>query len=182
MKPIKRIAVYCGASPGAEKIYAEQAFLLGAMLADRKTGIVTGGGKVGLMNCVTNGALEHGGSVTGVLPKFLNTESLAHEHLTKKIIVRTMHERKQRMYELSDAAIALPGGYGTMDELFEMLAWAQLGLHEKPIGLLNINGFYDQLLHFLMRMNSEQFLQERHRHLLIVHNNVAELLSLILNY
>jgi uncharacterized protein (TIGR00730 family) len=182
MGQIKRIAVYCGSNTGEDHEYSQQAYLLGMMLANRKITIVNGGGKVGLMNVVTNGAVDNGGSVIGILPQFLNTDELAHEKLTEKIIVRSMHERKYKMYTLADAIIALPGGYGTLDELFEMLTWAQLGLHRKPIGLLNTSGFYDHLLTFLFRTKKDGFLKEDHLDMLLIHSIVPELIDLLFAY
>jgi uncharacterized protein (TIGR00730 family) len=176
------MAVYCGSSSGTDEIYAQQAYLLGTVMAQRKIGLVFGGGKVGLMNSVANGVLAYGGEAVGVLPKFLDRVELAHEELTEMVVVSTMHERKYRMYELSDGIIALPGGYGTLDELFEMLTWEQLGLHKKPIGILNTNGFYDSLLEFLRSMAGKGFLKEEYREMLLVSNNVPGLLELMENF
>ena len=179
MIQFKRMAVYCGSSSGTDEIYAQQAYLLGTVMAQRKIGLVFGGGKVGLMNSVANGVLAYGGEAVGVLPKFLDRVELAHEELTEMVVVSTMHERKYRMYELSDGIIALPGGYGTLDELFEMLTWEQLGLHKKPIGILNTNGFYDSILEFLRNMAGKGFLKEEYREMLLVSNNVSGLLELM---
>jgi uncharacterized protein (TIGR00730 family) len=177
MIEIKRIAIYCGSSTGTGEIYARQAYALGTVLAQQQIGIVYGGGKVGLMDKVANGALEHGGEVIGVIPDFLGREELAHEGLTEMIRVRTMHERKYRMSELCDGIIGLPGGYGTMDEFFEMLTWGQLGLHKKPIGLLNINGFYNSLIELIQTMTREGFLKEAYRDILLVSEDIPDLLS-----
>ncbi|MDR2533846.1 MAG: TIGR00730 family Rossman fold protein [Tannerellaceae bacterium] len=182
MGTIKRIAVYCGSNPGVREEYAQQAYLLGMILARQGVKIICGGGKVGLMKSIANGALENGGDVTGVIPSFLNREELAHEGLTNMIIVNTMHERKYRMSELGQAFIALPGGYGTIDELFEIITWAQLGLHQKPVGILNTNGFYTPLLKFLDSMSLEGFIRPEHRNLVLVNDNVPDLLEMIRNY
>ena len=179
---IKCIAVYCGSNSGVSEEYAHQAYLLGMILARQGINLICGGGKVGLMKSVADGALENGGNVTGVIPAFLNRTELAHEGLTDMIIVNTMHERKYRMSELCQAFIALPGGYGTMDELFEIITWAQLGLHQKPVGILNTNNFYTSLLNFLDSMSSEGFLKPEHRNLLLASDNVPDLLEMIKAY
>ncbi|MDR2495783.1 MAG: TIGR00730 family Rossman fold protein [Tannerellaceae bacterium] len=182
MTELKSIAVYCGSNSGLHEEYAHQAYMLGMFLAGQGTGIICGGGKVGLMNCVADGALDNGGEVTGVIPGFLNRTELAHEGLTQMIVVATMHERKYRMSLMSQAFIALPGGYGTMDELFEIVTWAQLGLHRKPVGLLNTNGFFNPLLDFIATMTKEGFLKEEHRDMLLVSDNVPELYELLKGY
>src|SRR5690606_15661454 len=138
---MNNIVVFCGSSIGTDRVYEEQAFLLGKTLAEASLGLVYGGAKVGLMGAVADGALGHGGKVVGVLPRFLQTREIAHDGLTELFIVETMHERKTKMNELCDGIIALPGGFGTMEEFFEMLTWGQLGLHQKPVGLLNTDGF-----------------------------------------
>ncbi len=143
---MKRIVVFCGSSGGHDPVFAAQAFRVGQYLAEHGIELVYGGAKVGLMGAVADGTLQAGGRVTGVLPRFLRTKEVAHEHLSELMLVDTMHERKLKMHELSDGVIAMPGGYGTLEELFEMLTWGQLGLHAKPVGLLNTDGFYDHLL------------------------------------
>ncbi len=130
---MKRVTVFCGSSYGTDNLYKDQAFLLGQTLANQEIGLVYGGAKVGLMGAVADGVLSKGGEAIGVLPYFLQKKEVAHEQLTELILVETMHERKAKMNELSDGVIALPGGFGTLEELFEMLTWAQLGLHKKPI-------------------------------------------------
>src|SRR5579871_5059480 len=139
---MKRIVVFCGSSSGTDGVYAEQAYMTGATLAKLGIGLVYGGARVGLMGAVADGALAHGGEVIGVLPRFLSGKEIGHEGLTDLVLVDTMHERKMKMHDLSDGVITLPGGFGTMEEMFEMLTWGQLGIHRKPIGLLNIAGFY----------------------------------------
>lgn len=154
----------------------EQAFQLGAALAQRNIGLVYGGAKVGLMGAVADGALQAGGKVTGVLPHFLQQKELAHNGLTDLILVDTMHERKTKMNELADGVIALPGGFGTMEELFEMLTWGQLGLHQKPIGLLNVNGFYDALHQLSQTMTDKGFLSAANRDMLLYSDRIDDLL------
>jgi len=153
-----RIAVFCGASSGSDPIIIESARAMAQAIAAKGMGIVYGGGHVGLMGVVADAALEAGGEVIGVIPGFMIEKELAHQRLTELITVRDMHERKMRMHELSQAVIALPGGFGTMDELFELLTWRQLAIHAKPIGLLNVNGFYDPLLAQAERMKRDGFL------------------------
>src|SRR5882672_4291706 len=157
---MKRIVVYCGSSFGTESVYQEQAYATGVTLARLNIGLVYGGARVGLMGAVADGALAHGGEVIGVLPRFLSGKELGHAGLTDLILVDTMHERKLKMHELSDGVIALPGGFGTLEELFEMVTWGQLGLHKKPVGLLNVAGFYDELLSFIQTMVDKGFLKE----------------------
>jgi uncharacterized protein (TIGR00730 family) len=173
---MKRIVVFCGSSAGQSPVYMEQATLLGAALAKRNLALVYGGAKVGLMGAVADGALQAGGEVIGVLPQFLQQKELAHEGLTELILVDTMHERKTKMNELCDGVIALPGGFGTMEELFEMLTWGQLGLHRKPIGMLNVNGFYDALLELSNAMTSNGFLKAENRDMLLYSDDIADLL------
>jgi uncharacterized protein (TIGR00730 family) len=174
---MKKTVVFCGASQGSDPVYKEQATLLGKTLALQGIHLVYGGADVGLMNRVANGALEHGGKVTGVFPRFLAGFEIAHKNLTELIVVETMHERKLKMHELSDSVIALPGGFGTLEELFEMLTWGQLGLHQKPIGLLNTNGFYDDLIAMAEKMVASGFLKDANRNMLIVGETIPELLE-----
>jgi uncharacterized protein (TIGR00730 family) len=153
-----RIAVFCGASQGNDPDIVAQAAAMARLLAQQGLGIVYGGGHVGLMGVVADAALAEGGEVIGVIPGFMMAKELAHQRLTELVVVRDMHERKMRMHELSHAVIALPGGFGTMDELFELLTWRQLGLHAKPMGLLNVKGFYAPLLQQMARMERDGFL------------------------
>lgn len=179
---MKRIAVYCGSSSGSDKIFADKAFETGKLLAQNNIELVYGGAKVGLMGAVADGVLANDGKATGVLPHFLAEKELQHIRLTEIIFVETMHERKAKMSELSDGFIALPGGFGTMEELFEMLTWAQLSLHKKPIGILNINGYYDSLVEFILTMYENGFLKEEYLDLLIVSENVQDLLQQMKDY
>lgn len=179
---MKRVTVFCASSFGTDKIYEEQAYLVGKTLAKENIELVYGGAKVGLMGAVANGALDNNGTVIGVLPAFLQKVEIAHNNLTELIVVETMHQRKTRMEALSDATIALPGGFGTLEEFFEMLTWAQLGLHKKPIALLNINGFYNDLLHFIQNMVDKGFLKPINRDMLLVSDNIEDLLLQMKNY
>ena len=174
---MKRITIFCGSSFGIDKVYEEQAYLLGKTLAERNTAIVYGGANVGLMGAVADGALQNGGEVIGVLPHFLQSKEIAHIGLTELILVDTMHERKSKMNDLCDGVIALPGGFGTLEEFFEMLTWGQLGLHKKPMAVLNINGFYDALLAMMDTMVSKGFLKEINREMLLSGNTIDEVLQ-----
>lgn len=177
MKKCQCVAVYCGSSSGNQSIYAEQAWLLGKRLAENNIEIVYGGGQTGLMGAVANGALAAGGKVTGVIPAFLCTKELAHEGLSQLIVVNSMHERKYTMCEMCDAVITLPGGFGTMDEFFEMITWNQLEIHQKPIALMNINNYFDPLLQQLNNMVAEGFLKNEHHQKIICVNTVDEVIQ-----
>jgi len=179
---MKRITVFCGSSSGTDESFTSQATLLGETLAHKDIELVYGGAKVGLMGAVANGVLSKGGTVIGVLPNFLRSKEIAHPNLSQLIMVDSMHERKTKMNDLSDGVIALPGGFGTLDELFEMLTWAQLGLHQKPIGVLNCNGFYDALLALLQNMVEKGFLKAVNFQMLLVSNSIEDLLSKMENY
>ncbi|HWV71775.1 MAG TPA: TIGR00730 family Rossman fold protein [Pseudosphingobacterium sp.] len=179
---MKHIAVFCGSSTGTESIYIEQAVLLGETLAKNEIQLIYGGAKVGLMGAVANGALNNGGKVTGVIPDFLLKKELAHPGITKLHVVETMHQRKTLMHDLSDGFIALPGGFGTMEELFEITTWAQLGLHKKPIGLLNTNGFYNHLKLLMDQMVTSGFLKEIYRDMLLIDENIDDLLKQMEDY
>ncbi len=174
---MKRIVVFCGSSPGRRPEYAAAATALGRLLADRGIGIVYGGATVGLMGAVADGALEAGGEVIGVIPRRLFPAEIPHSGLSEQHVVETMHERKALMAELSDAVIALPGGTGTLDELFEMFTWSQLGLHRKPIGLLDVEGYWARLLAFLDHMVAERFIHAEHRDALLIERDAEALLD-----
>jgi len=177
---MRGICVFCGASPGYDPAYALAADALGRELASRSIELVTGGGKVGLMGVVADAALGAGGRVTGVIPLSLEEREVAHRGLTTLHVVETLHERKALMHELSDAFIALPGGFGTLDELFEAVTWAQLGIHAKPIGLVNVSGYFDELLAFVDGATVQGFVSETNRELVTVHSDVATLLDTLL--
>lgn len=179
---MKRLTVFCASSFGTEKIYEEQAILVGKTLAEQNIELVYGGANVGLMGAVADGALNAGGKVIGVLPNFLRSKEIAHRGLTELILVESMHERKTKMNDLCDGVIALPGGFGTLEELFEMLTWAQLGLHKKPIAILNVNGFYDSLITLLQTMTEKGLLKEVNQKMLLVSDNIDDLLNQMKNY
>lgn len=167
-EPIKRICVYCGSSPGADPAYAAAARGLGKFFAESGVGLVFGGGNNGLMGEVSRAAMEAGGETFGVITEFFAERGLSQEGLTELFVVPTMHERKAKMVSLADAFVALPGSIGTLEEFAETITWAQLGIHEKPCGLLNVNGYYDRLISFLDQMVAEKFLQKEHRKIVMV--------------
>lgn len=179
---MKRIVVFCGSSPGVRPEYAQTAQAFGALLAERGIGVVYGGASVGMMGAVADGALAGGGEVIGVIPRRLLEREIAHAGLTELRTVDSMHERKAMMADLSDAVVALPGGTGTLDELFEMFTWAQLGLHRKPIGLLDIAGYWERLLAFIDHMVDERFLWAEHRDALLVETDGGALLDRLAAY
>jgi uncharacterized protein (TIGR00730 family) len=174
---MKSVCVFCGSASGANPVYATTARELGRELAARKLALVYGGGRVGLMGEVASAALASGGSVVGVIPHSLALKEIAQEDCTELIVVNTMHERKSRMADRADAFVALPGGYGTCDELFEILTWAQLGIHHKPVAILNVNGFFAPLLAWLDHIVTEGLLKAKHRALLLVADTVPELFA-----
>jgi hypothetical protein len=177
-----RVLVFCGSSPGARPEYAAAADGLGRLLAERGLGLVYGGASVGLMGALADGALAAGGEVTGVIPRQLVEREIAHTGLTDLREVGTMHERKALMAELSDAVIALPGGTGTLDELFELFTWSQLGLHRMPIGLLDVVGYWQPLLAMLDHMVAERLLRSEHRETLLVDSDAGALLDALAGY
>lgn len=179
---MKRICVYCGSSPGKLPQYQEAARQLGMEMARRGLGLVYGGASVGVMGAVADGVLEAGGSAIGVLPYFFATKEVAHDSLSELIVVNSMHERKARMAELSDGFIALPGGWGTFEEIFEMLTWAQLGLHEKPCGLLNVGGYYNDLYRFLEQAVEQRFVKEEFRPMIMMDDSSIGLLERFSSY
>lgn len=174
---MKRIAVYCGSNKGIRPEYAAAAQALGTLLAREQIDLVYGGGMVGLMGIVADAVLKHGGHVIGVIPEKLVIKEVVHEKLPDLRVVKNMHERKALMAELADAFIALPGGYGTFEEFFEVLAWSQLGWHPKPFGLLNVAGFYQPLLQFLDHTRDEGFLRPQHRELVLVADGAEAILQ-----
>lgn len=179
---MKRIAVFCGSNQGARPVYTAAAEQLGALIAREKIDLVYGGGCVGLMGAVADAALKHGGHVIGVIPEKLVLKEVVHEKLPDLRVVKTMHERKALMAELADGFIALPGGYGTFEESFEVLAWSQLGWRRKPFGLLNIHGFYSQLIAFLDHTAQEGFIRPQHRELVLVESSVEKILERMKNF
>jgi uncharacterized protein (TIGR00730 family) len=179
---MKRICVFTGSSPGLLPEYETAAIELGNELVSRGYELVYGGAKVGLMGVIADAVLSRGGQVTGVIPANLASREIAHQGLSELKIVASMHERKLVMSELSSAMVALPGGLGTLDELFEMLTWAQLGIHKKPCGILNVRGYFDQLLRFLDHAESQRFIASDHRNMLLSQSNPRALLDLIESY
>ncbi|MFT4033088.1 MAG: TIGR00730 family Rossman fold protein [Siphonobacter sp.] len=176
---MKNIAVFCGASAGYNSIYREVAIEVGTYLATNQLSLIYGGGNVGLMGIVADAVLAAGGEVIGVIPDFLKKWEVAHSGLTELHITETMHERKALMAERADAFITLPGGFGSMDELFEILTWKQLNIHQKPVGILNIDGFYDPLLLMLDQMVSKGFLKPANRDMLLVSDSIEQLMALM---
>jgi len=176
------ISVFCGSSPGNNDLYYQDAYKLGGYLAENNLKLVYGGAKVGLMGAVADGALSKGGTVVGIIPDFLQNKEISHDGLTELIVVQSMHQRKSLMDELSDGAIVLPGGFGTMDEMFELLTWGQLGLHKKPIGILNTDGFYDDLITCLDNMVSKNLLRQSNRDMLLVSQEIKTLFSMMETY
>ena len=179
---LRSLCVYCGASSGHAAAYAQAARLLGTSLADQQITLVYGGGRVGLMGIVADAVMNAGGKVIGVIPKALMDTEVGHEHISELLVVKDMHERKALMAERADAFIALPGGLGTLEELFETLTWAQLGFHEKPIGLLNVNGFYDGLVNFLAHQVREGFVREEHAQLLFNESDASTLIEKLASF
>ncbi|AUX24109.1 hypothetical protein SOCEGT47_046420 [Sorangium cellulosum] len=179
MTTLSRICVYCGSSPGASPAYREAAVRLGELLAERGIGLVYGGGHVGLMGVIADAALARGGEVIGVIPRFLNTREVGHTGLSELHVVETMHERKAKMAALSDAFVAMPGGIGTLEEMFEVWTWTQLGSQQKPVGVLDVAGYYRLLIAFLDHVEAERFLRPAHRAMLQVADEPEALLELL---
>jgi len=174
---MKSVAVYCGSSSGTNQVFHQQAQAMGRVLAERGLTLVYGGGRVGLMGAIADSVLQHGGRAIGVIPDFLVAREVEHKGLTELHIVKSMHERKLLMADLADSFVAMPGGYGTLEELFEVLTWGQLGLHQKPVALLNVQGFYDHLLRALNHMVEEGLLRSENRQQLLHHPEPAALLD-----
>lgn len=179
---IRSVSVFCGSSAGKDVIFYNQAYSLGKFCASRDITVVYGGAKVGLMGAVADGALAANGRVVGIIPNFIKNKEIAHEGLTELIEVKSMHERKTLMYHRSEGAIILPGGFGTMDEMFELLTWGQLGLHTKPIGILNIDGYYTELMSFLDIMVKKNFLRIANREMVLIADTIEELFDSMENY
>ena len=179
---MKRLCVFCGSSPGADPAYADMARKLGSILAETGIGLVYGGASVGLMAEVANAAMEARGEVIGVIPRSMVKKEIAHAGLTELRIVDSMHQRKAVMADLSDGFIAMPGGLGTLEEFFEVLTWSQLGMHAKPCGLLNVGGFYDQMLAFLDHATGQRFIKPAHRATVLVSESAEDLLAQFKRY
>jgi hypothetical protein len=177
-----RLCVFCGSSVGLDSAFAASARLLATEMVRRKIDVVYGGGNVGLMGVVADAVLAAGGKVTGVIPHSLVVREIAHHGLTSLRVVHSMHERKALMADLSDGFIALPGGFGTLEEFCEAVTWTQLGLHAKPCGLLNVHGFYDGLLQFFEHALGEEFLKPTHRHIVVADSNPVTLIERIVSW
>ncbi|HYH09526.1 MAG TPA: TIGR00730 family Rossman fold protein [Thermoanaerobaculia bacterium] len=173
---MRRICVFCGSNKGADPAYLDAVRILGRLFATEGIGLVYGGGSVGLMGELADTVLSSGGEVIGVIPHALWAREVGHRGLTDLHIVDTMHERKAMMADLADAFIALPGGLGTLEEIFEIWTWAQLGLHTKPVGFLDVGGFYKPLMQFLDRAVRERFLKEEHRAIAVIESDPEKLL------
>ncbi|MEW5869179.1 MAG: TIGR00730 family Rossman fold protein [Chloroflexota bacterium] len=179
---MKSICVYCGSSDKIRPEYIEAAHQMGAAVAQRGLQLWYGAGSTGLMGAVADGALQAGGEVIGVIPEMFNTPQLAHFELTRLEVVGTMHQRKQRLAEQADAFVALPGGYGTFEEFFEILTWSQIGLHRKPVGVLNTLSYFDPLLDMVEHARQEGFIYDEHRALFMHASQPEELLQALANY
>lgn len=174
---MKKVAVFCGSRNGKTDEYTQKAYALGEALAKENIELIYGGGSVGLMGAVANGILDAGGKATGIIPKILFDLEVAHNNLTELLVVKSMHERKAKMYELSDAFIVMPGGIGTLEEFFEVFTWSAIGEHQKPCGIYNVNNYYDPMLHLLEHMVEEQFLTKEIREWVSVHHDAAKLIK-----
>nr|WP_250630600.1 TIGR00730 family Rossman fold protein [Rhodoflexus caldus] len=179
---MKSICVYCGANSGVNPVYIETATAVGSFIANHHMRLVYGGGRVGMMGAVADEVLRCGGKVTGIIPDFLLSAEVGHTKLNELVVVKSMHERKTKMFEISDGFLALPGGMGTFEELCEILTWAQLGLHQKPIGVLNVNGYYDKLLDFLDYAVQQGFYKPEYRAMLLHDSDMESLYQKMLAY
>ena len=179
---MKKVCVYCGSSDSVHAEYITGARELGRLLGQRGIGLVYGGGKTGLMGAVADGVLDTGGEVHGVIVESMNTPALAHGGLSGLEVTATMQQRKWRMFEMADAFIALPGGYGTFDELFETITWAQIGVHEKPIGLLSLRGYFEPLWKMVKHAEAEGFIYREHADMLCISNKAEDLLDCLANH
>lgn len=177
MDDLKTICVFCGGNAGVKPLYTQMAIALGKELGTRNLNLVYGGGSVGLMGQIAHAALDHGSGVIGFIPEHLTTKELMGYPIGELVVVPTMHERKAKMAEMADAFIAMPGGFGTMDELFEIITWAQIGLHHKSIGLLNVTGFFDPLIQHVDHCVAEGFIRPQHRDLFIADDEPSRLLD-----
>ncbi|MEM8334441.1 LOG family protein [Morganella morganii] len=182
MRDIKRIAVYCGSAAGASEIYRLEAVKFARILVEQGITLVYGGASVGIMGTVADTVFREGGKAIGVIPALLEGREIAHKNLTELHRVSTMHERKSKMIELADGFVALPGGFGTLEEFAEVFTWSQIGLHQKPVGLMNINNYYDPLLSLISKMTDEQFMQEKYRHMAVVETDGNALIRRFRDY
>jgi uncharacterized protein (TIGR00730 family) len=178
-KMISSVAIFCGSGFGKDPVFRDTAEEIATLLAEKNVTIIYGGGNAGLMGIIANTALNHGGNVVGIIPEFLNTLERKHDFLTQQFVVNSMHERKNMLYQKSDAAIILPGGLGTLDELFEMLTWNQLTIHDKNVVLLNIKGFYDHLLEHLLVLEKQGSIREKVIDMLNIATTAEEVIRLL---
>lgn len=179
---MKSIVVFCGSSVGNDVQYARDAYQVGATFVEKGIQLVYGGARIGIMGKVAEGVLSNGGAVIGVIPEFLKKKEVFHEGLTEMIATQNMHDRKLKMHELSDGILMLPGGFGTLEEFFEMLTWAQLGLHHYPIGILNTQGFYDPLLDMMQQMVEKEFVKNERLESILVDTKIESLLDKMERY
>lgn len=179
---MKRICVFCGSSSGTDPVFTETAKTVGEFLVANDIELVYGGGRVGLMGTIADAVLSKGGKVIGVIPESLAIKEVAHGGLTEIHVVNSMHERKAMMAELSDGFMAMPGGFGTFEEFCEIVTWAQLGIHQKPCALLNVNGFYDYLIELFNHSAAQQFIRDEHRGIVLVESEINRLFELMKNY
>lgn len=179
---IEKVCVFCGSSQGSKKIYKDVAISLGEKIVENGWELIYGGGNIGLMGVIADTVLSRGGKVTGVIPNFLDEHEVGHKNLSKLHIVESMHERKALMADLSDAFIAMPGGFGTFEELCEMITWTQLGIHSKPCGILNIEGFYDSFLGLVDTAIRESFISQRNRSIIVENKDPANLIQSLLGW
>ena len=179
---MKRIAVYCGASKGKDPIYVKEAYELGKYMAEQGYELVFGAGSIGIMGAIQNGVLDHGGHAIGVMPKMLDEKEITSQNVSELILVDSMHERKQKMAELADAFVMAPGGAGSLEEFFETYSWAQIGIHEKPIGVYNLNGFFEPLQQLIDSMIKEGFIDEKYKNLAPLYNTKEDLINGLLNF
>ncbi|MEP6850166.1 MAG: TIGR00730 family Rossman fold protein [Acidobacteriota bacterium] len=177
-----RICVFCGSSSGTDRVYSQTAEAVGEFLAENGIELVYGGGRVGLMGTIADSVLTNGGRVIGVIPEALDKKEIAHKGLTELHVVSSMHQRKALMAEFSDGFIAMPGGFGTFEEICEIVTWAQLGIHRKPCGLLNVNGFYDPLIELFDRSTESGFIRPEHREIVLLGTEIAGLFESMKNY
>lgn len=179
---MNKICVFCASNDGANPIYLETAEKVGIFLAEKNIGLVYGGGRVGLMGQIADTVMKNNGNVIGIIPKSLADKEVAHQGLTELHIVKSMHERKAMMADFSDGFIALPGGFGTFEELCEIITWAQLGFHEKPCGFLNVEGYYDPLIELFDKATKEKFIRPEHRELVLIESKIENLFERMTNY
>ncbi len=182
MSTLKALSVFCGSSSGNDDTYIREGYLLGQHLAKNNITLVYGGSRVGIMGAVADGAIAEKGNIVGVIPGFIKNKEIAHEGVTELIEVDSMQERKMIMHQKSDGAIILPGGFGTLDKMFELLTWGQLGLHQKPIGILNVSGYFDCLIAFMDHMVNKNMLRVSNREMVLVGNDIDHLINQMNHY